>query len=480
MARPGVEITQSDIPPPRSSPTETGVWFAVGVTGKGKQEPITCKSLSQFEEKCGARLTTSFLYDAVETYFREGGDSVIIGRVIGPGAVQASRTLMDGAGTPDDTLVVTSRAYGADGNTLTVQVTHPTGSTYTLLINYGGVLVETAGPFDDPQDAVDWSEGSAYVTIVRGSSALIPAVLGASALTGGTDDAASATVTQVSAALALFVPSLGPGQVSAPGYTATDVHQAVLNHADNNGRVALLDSPDTATQATVTARVVSDRASEPRKGGTFWPWLKVPGLTTSTRRTVPPSALAAAKCAQVDALGNPNLPGAGLNRGVARWVTDLSQAPVTESQREALNSAGVNVIREYFGAIVIYGWRTLVDESSDPGWIDLGNTRLNMAISAKANATAEQYVFEQIDGREILFSKLGGKLTADLLEFYQDGALYGTNASEAFFVDTGSSVNTAESIADHKVRAKISYRPSPMAELVEIDIVKTAPSGSVS
>jgi len=79
MTRPGVEITSLARPVPKSAPTDTGVWFAVGATAIGPANTaVLIRSLNEYETTFGARSGGTLLYDAVETYFQEGGSRVYI------------------------------------------------------------------------------------------------------------------------------------------------------------------------------------------------------------------------------------------------------------------------------------------------------------------------------------------------------------------------------------------------------------------
>jgi hypothetical protein len=65
-----------------------------------------------------------------------------------------------------------------------------------------------------------------------------------------------------------------------------------------------------------------------------------------------------------------------------------------------------------------------------------------------------------------------------LTGYYESGGLYGDTPEEAFRVDT--SVNTPETIEAGQLRAVISMRVSPMAELVVIEIVKVPVSQEIN
>jgi hypothetical protein len=69
-------------------------------------------------------------------------------------------------------------------------------------------------------------------------------------LSGGTDDRANITQTQVDAALANLFLDLGPGQVASPNWQTSTAHLSLLSHAANYGRFALCDPVDTTTLST--------------------------------------------------------------------------------------------------------------------------------------------------------------------------------------------------------------------------------------
>src|SRR4051794_40819534 len=95
MTRPGVVISQRSTPPTRSAPTDTGVSFVVGLTDAGSLTPTLVRSLSDFERLFGPRVSYSVLYDAMDVFFREGGNRAYISRVVGPNPVIASHNLLD-------------------------------------------------------------------------------------------------------------------------------------------------------------------------------------------------------------------------------------------------------------------------------------------------------------------------------------------------------------------------------------------------
>lgn len=472
--RPGVSISLRSTPPPRSAPTNTGVWYVVGITESGPLTPTLVRSMADYERIFGARVSYGALYDSLDLYFREGGESAFVSRVVGPTPVYSSKNLLDGSSAIS--LVAKAIGPGSYGDSIKVGVRAGVGSgTFVIFIVIGTTEVETSPDLLDTTAAVSWAETSNYIRLTLGASSNDPAVAAAAALAGGNDDRGNITDAQWQAALDLFVADYGIGQISAPGQTSDVRHTQVLANAADTFRTAILDAPDTATSGTLLSSAAAARAGDERHGGLFAPWLVIPGYSGSTvERVVPPSGHVAGNLARNDASGlGVGQPAAG-DRGESGYATGISQQPWTESTRQSLNDGGVNVIIDRFGAIRTYGWRSLVSSVLDPDWVDLGHSRLFMAVAGESAAVGEGFLFEEIDGQGKLISDFGAALTAMLMRFWQNNDLYGATAAEAFFVDVGSTVNTPESLAQNQLKAVINIRMSPFAEFIPIEIVKTS------
>src|SRR5580765_8117293 len=480
--RPGTRIISQDSPPPRSSPTDTGVWLIAGITEKGPLQPVQdqpIESMSDFARIYGSRISTGIAYDAAEVFFHEGGGSLYVARVVGPAAATAPKNFNDaGAATA---LAISANAPGAWGNNLRVAIlAGDVGGNFKIQVTHATdpTVNELSPDLADPAAAVSWAQYSSYITAALGASSNDPVTIAAQALTGGNDDAAAVTDTQWQQALDRLSKELGPGQVSAPGRTTDVGHQQLVAHARDYNRVALLDPPDTNTSATLIASAAAAR-SDGRYAAMFWPWVKVPGTTSGTVRTVPPSASVAGIIANSDGTGHsPNQPAAGDN-GESRYAVGLSRPATGETaktpqERDALNTASVNVIRPMFGGFRVYGWRSLADPVAMRSWINFGNSRLHMAIVAEANNILETYLFEEIDGRGILMNDLKGSLNGMLLTWYNLGSLYGETPDQAFYVDVGPQVNTPTTIANRELHAVITLRMSEFAEYIELVLVKRA------
>lgn len=486
MSAPGVQIIQRDSPPARTAPTDTGVWFLAGITERGPTTPTLVTSLAKYAATFGDRVSYGIVYDALDVFFKEGGGSAYVARVVGPSPVAATVTLVDGAGSPVNALVVTANSYGDWGNSLNIAVlAGDNGGEFKLQVSHDvdGIL-ETSPSLVDQAAAFAWAANSSWITLAASTSSADPAVVAARSLVGGTDDHGSITDTHWKAALTRCTRDLGPGQVSMPGRTTTQANTDTLDHAATHNRIAILDGADTATIATLKTAAAAQTANA-ANGGLFAPWVKVPGNTATANlpRTVPPSAVVAGIIGRNDGAGiSPNKPSAGKLLGRSRYAIGLTQPAWTDTdggERDQLNEAGVNVIRQLYGVTTVYGYRTLADSVTDPNHVGLNNVRLDMRITAECEVILEDYVFDEIDGRGFLFSKVGGRLGGVLNAWWVAGSLYGDTSEEAYSVDLGPDVNTPETIVARQLRAAVGIKRSEMAEQVILELVTVGIAESV-
>jgi uncharacterized protein len=477
LIRPGVNVTLRPSPPTLGAPTDTGVWFVVGLADGGPLVPTLIRSMADYMNIFGQRVSYSVVYDALDVYFREGGGSAYLKRVVGPAAVTATKNLLDAGAAV--ALIASALGPGASGNSVSVGVRAGQGpGTFVVFNVVGGVEVETSPDLLDNPTAILWAQNSAYIRLAAGPSANDPAPAAAAVLAGGNDDRANITDAQWQAALDMITSDFGPGQVSAPGRTSDIGHQQLVDHAGKHQRVAILDAPDTSTVATLTASANGAKVGSSSKfGAMFWPWLVVPGIVSGSTRSVPPSALIAGLLGRNDGAGlGPDQAAAGDN-GVSLFTTSLSQPALSDSVRQQLNTAGIDVIRNLYGTYRNYGWRSLSDPTSEADWLNFGCGRLYMSIAANAQAIAESFIFDKLDGAGLTINRFNGALTGLLAGYYANGDLYGASPADAFFVDTGPKVNTATTIANHELHAILNVRMSEFAEMIQIEVYKRPISG---
>lgn len=287
--------------------------------------------------------------------------------------------------------------------------------------------------------------------------------------------------TNIATALALFTRDLGPGQVAVPGRKTAATRLAIAVHAEANNRIGVSAATSSATQGTVVAdaTVAGITALQERRMSLWAPDLIMPPVIPGgTNRTISPEAVVMGLISRRDGEGaTPNQPAAG-----ALGESDLALNTAftyTDADRNTLNLNAVNILRPMYGAVRVYGYRTLSDPATDDNWVNLANARLVMAVEAKADAIAERFVFRQLDGQRRTVVEFGGVLTGMLLPYWAAGSLYGTTPEEAFRVDVGPNVNTDVTIGNRQLRANIALRVSEFAEEVVIELVKVRTTESI-
>lgn len=453
----------------------------------------TVYSLDELVALTGARISTGFLYDAAEAFFREGGTQLNYSLVVSSTGVAAFRDLNNGAAAA--CLRVTAAGVGLYGNSWRVKVETnaqdaniPSGQFVITVDDGAGTIIETMPPMADETAALQYAASNwKRVVLSDQAGAGPPVALAYAALASGSAGGAIVDA-DWQTALDRFPKAWGPGQVLAPGRTTSVGHLQVIAHAVANNRHALLDTTDTATIATLTALADSDYAAPnqgARRAQLCWPWAVVPGLTPYTTRTVPWSAVQAGLCARVDALGNPNQPVAGESLAKSpRWVLGLSQANPSDADRTTLNDKGINValmVTDYGGGLrpVMYGNRTLSRELVDPNWLQASGSRMMMRLEDDVDQIMRLLVYEQ-NQKGSLTGRLSGELAAMLGEHFERGALYGDTPQEAFAVNCGPQINTDASIAAGLLKASVAARVTPGADRVSTELVRVSITDKVA
>lgn len=484
---PGTQVSIQIASTPSSVPSALGTFFVVGqaaIGPVGVAVPVT--SLTQYVNTFGGRnanATSQTLYDAVDAFFQEGGQLAYVSRVFAAASISTSvakTTLNDQAtGTALPTLQVAAQGPGVLGNQIQVAVT-ASGSSFTLTITCPGYPTEASPPLISPQAAVAWADTfSSLVTITDQAStstppANNPKTVAATSLTGGSDGAAPAA-SDWTTALTEFTSDLGIGQVAAPGQTTLPIWTPLLNHAAMLNRYALLDAPDNPLASGLQGSAASAQGSvtDPSFGFMLAPWTIYPGLPTSVQvpppdRHIAPSGPVAGAMARLAGAGNNGDAAAAGPNGQLVHASGVTQTYV-DSDRALLDQSGVGVIRNYRGAIMLYGYTGL---SLDPNWADVGNARLRMQIIDSVRQIGDSFIFADLDEAGHTLSAFGGMIAEFLTVLYNQNALFGASPSDAFFVNVGDSINTPQTASAREMLADISVRMSPTAEYVLIAVTK--------
>lgn len=474
---PGVITTITDSVVTSGVQSATGKWLVVGEAARGSTDTYeVVRNMTEFVAKIGARFTTSpLLYDSADEFFAGGGSVLIVARVVGPSAVKASFTLLDATNASSLKVTADSPGAWANGATggLTVQVTHPS-TGFAVVVAYAGTTVFTTPEFASVAEAVAWSfDNPSWVKLTDQASVAIPKVVAATNLASGADDRGSIVTASWTAALARLITDLGPGQVSAPGISTTAICQAVLDHCATMGRTPILDGPNSVVASDFSSVVTAVSGTGKKRGAVYGPWAVIRGLTPTTTRQIPYSAVQAAMTARSD--GNGTLPKVGLpvaadNGFVAdsSLVQDLT-VHWDKATRDTLNAAGVNAARvsPATNRVQTYGNTTMANTGTEPAWVQMHASRVFMYAQARGNEISEHYVERPLDPDRKTINEYGSKLEAFLEDLRADEQIANDPKTA---VDVGLQVNTDTTIAAKELHARMGVKPTGAADTVYLNV----------
>lgn len=468
MSLPGRSTTTVDQPAPRGPRLRLATPFVIAELEHGGTEPLLVNSLRDLQRQTGARTSdTADAHDWLDAHFQEGGVSAYVLPLRGPAAAVATHNVMDGAGSPAVALTVSAIEPGAYWNGaaggLSVDI-DVSSTNFEVKVYLDGTLVETSGMVATGADAAAWAAASSnYVTITDGPGVDPVATGSAANLTGGADDFAGITTTEITAAATAFSAELGPGHYVLPGRTDTASILAVAAVADGRNRLVKADLTDTATVGTLTTAAATLRASDYADIiDILAPRVTIPGLADGTSRTVPLSAIRSGIEGRNDQAGeSPNQPAAG-RWGITRYAIAVSQA-WGDTDRETLNDAGVNIAKIVDGDLRLYGARTAADPTTAAAAVRLGSARLRMAIAELTGYEAERLVFGEVDQGGVALGNLKGAVKGRINTF----------ARSLYFLSVDAELlENDDAPGTYYVEVTVTFQAAPDAERVSVIIVR--------
>jgi hypothetical protein len=447
---PDATVLIQDAPPPVTALNDTGTKFLIGLSARGKVAgPVTPDdALHSYDEWIAANgAAQSYNLNEARTvkrFFDEGGSRLFFSRIVGPAAAVAT-----GTGTQ---WTVAAKGPGSSYNTIKLGV-----ASGIATVKDGSTVLETSPPLATVADLQAWT--TAYSDYVIATPSLSAAIADQAdvTLSGGspTDDRTNITDTQRQTAIDRFGKDLGPGQVGAAGDSRSQMHAVLAAHAVTFNRIALCDPPDTATASTIAALGTTIRAlgrETARHCALLGDWLSVPGEAAGTPVLIPPSGIFAGLCARNDAQGNPNH---SIAEAASYSRTALSvHYSRSAADLQAFANAGVIPFVSDGGLIMPNDDITPVDPSVDEEWWELSTNRFFMRVIQDLRALAKAYMFRPVTGT-VDYAGYEGAVRGYLSQ-WMNVALFGDTPADAYRADAGSSVNTAETIRQKKLRVALS------------------------
>lgn len=486
-ARPGVYIEErlSTANAASVQTLETAVFM--GSISRGPSTPTRVSSWAEFSRYYGGFEQTGDLPHALYQYFNNGGRNAYVYRVLpSSGAITATRTLNDRAGTPLATLRVDALNQGAWGNSIYLDITNAASGTsgkFDLVVYYGGT---------DAQNVVErWTElsmtdtdpryvenvingvgtGSNYITVTDLDSATAapndaPALQTGTVLATGANGSAPAAG-QYQAAIDPGLDQITQSfSFNLPGVVDTTILNSAITYAEARGDVfVVIDTAANLTPSAAGTYATSLNVSS--YAAVYYPRYYAPDPSSTQRNTLrlfPPGAALIGKMAEIDAARGVHKAPAGLSVNV-RGAVGLERR-LSNDDLDTLHTNRVNAIRHLPGAgIVVMGARTLSRTGSD----QYITVRRSLIYLKKSLLASTQFaLFEPND--QTLWTALAGVVEQFLRDFWLHGGLRGATADEAFYVKCDGENNTTTTVANGEVHVEVGVALQYPAEFIIIQI----------
>jgi phage tail sheath protein FI len=486
--RPGVYV-QETLNPVQSTtgPNSDSIGAFIGANDRGPTTPTLITSWSDYVNKFGSWNTgaSNNLPLAAYMFFSNGGSKAYFARVTAS-AVSATRTLVDRAATPLNTLTVSAANAGAWGNNINISVTDSTTSgLFDISVYYNGstdaFLVERYTDLSMAATNARYAPtvvnaGSLYITLGDLGSATVgtsknPAIIANQALASGVNGSAITAVSSysvfdtVNQSLILNVPGFTDATTVNAAIAYADARQDVFVVVDGSG-LPVGDAVTSSTQLNLASTYTASSYA-----AVYYPPITIAdptggvGSATGSTKTIGAGAAVVGLYSATDASRGVYKAPAGLQ---ARLAGAVSVTPLTNANLDSLNSAAkpVNAIKFVPGSgIVVMGAKTL-----KAGYIDkyIPVRRTLIYLRKALTDLTEFAIFEPND--PALWRRLNATVSSFLTNFWSQGGLAGTTPASAFFVKVDSTNNPQPSIDNGEVNLEIGVALQRPAEFVIIKI----------
>ncbi|OPY54100.1 MAG: Phage tail sheath protein [Methanosaeta sp. PtaU1.Bin060] len=488
---PGVYIEEIAIGPTPIEGVSTSTAAFLGKTERGPIDPRLVTSVTQFQNLYGGYLSDSYLANAVDGFFANGGTRCYIARItrVDGTAKTSSYTINDASAKA--VMKVSAIGPGVWGNSIKVQITDASlesfdATLFKLIVTYtssvtGTTVTETYDNLSPSATSADYFEsrinGISYlITVLHQTSTNTPAnVTTAVSLTGGVDGTAD-TSGNVYLSTADYTGKL------MDATTGLRVGLDALSRISDISIVCIPDENDTTHLSGITAVLIShcetarDRFAILQSPSTtsdvsalyppqdsqyaafYHPWVQIIDPSTDLPKYVPPGGHMAGIYARSD-----------VNRGV--WKAPANETvsgvvalkfDIQKGEQDILNPRGVNCIRSFQGqGIKVWGARTI---SRNALWKYVNVRRLFIFLEKSIYQGTQWVVFEP--NNEALWARVKQSISQFLTEQWRAGALMGSTPEEAFFVTCDRTTMTQSDIDNGRLIVMIGVAPVKPAEFV--------------
>lgn len=468
-----------------SNPNET-VSALIGPIHRGPVDPMPVYSWTEFTKNFGAFAGNYELPYGAFHFFNNGGRELYIGRVIGAGAVAASRTFTD-SGTTDPALTVNALSPGAWGNDVYVVFSDSveTGS-YDMFVYYGGTaqsqLVErflslsnAEGAERDPERIVNSPRtGSKFVRVTKdGTNNPVSGESGEVLASGADGD--PPTVTEYTDMLSKFDVIDNPVVLNLPGVSDNDIVTQAVQHAEQNGDLFLVVDPPSGQEPSEVV-TWGGALSGSSYAAAYYPWVVFAdpsAQSRSTTRPSPPGAAVLGQYARIDTTRGVWKAPAGIDTRLNGAVS-LASA-LDGNDLASLNAAHINPLRHMPGAgITIHGARTLRVTNQADRYVNVRRSLIFLKRALK-----ELFRFAEFESNdEATWSMVRAEGSRFLSDFWQQGGLRGGAADEAFFVKCDAEINDEAALEQGIMNIEVGAALQRPAEFVIVTLSQWAGGSS--
>lgn len=293
-----------------------------------------------------------------------------------------------------------------------------------------------------------------------------PAVMAATALTGGADDdLAQLTNAHFTDAIDTLERVDAVNMLCAPDRRNDVVQKYMVAHCEKmQDRFAILDS-ERGQEPSNGVRTQRDTVSSERGyAALYYPWIYISDPNSDDRIMVPPSGHIAGVFARTD--NDKGVHKAPANESIT-GVLDLERT-LTETEAGQLNELSVNVLRRIRNrGFRIWGARTTATGTQ---WRYVNVRRLLLYIEESIQEGTQSALFEP--NNQPLWETLKRQVSDFLTRVWSGGALYGSTPEEAFRVRIDEELNPASVIALGQLVIEVMLRPTAPAEFIVFRIIQ--------
>lgn len=475
-----VEEVSSGAKPLEGVGTSTGAF--VGIAKRGPvNEARLITNWTQFTDTFGSFINEGMLAYSVYQFFNEGGTKCYVVRAA-KGSGDPSTLAKSNVVISD--LTVEANSEGTWGDELTVKINDESiipGETaartgyFKLIIEYQGDEVEAFDNLtmlDAATDHVGKRVDSKWIEVfdsgdTRPANGTYPLVDGKDGDTLNSTDWAGPPAPGEAAFISAFDPiddinivaipdALGDPTVTMAAYTYCVNRKDCFYVADTE---PALDVTEVVTFRQITGAFNSSYSA------LYYPWIEVPDPLNGGTKMTPPSGAIVGTYSHTDVVRGVHKAPAGIDVGYLNSAVGV-EYELTKGEHDVLNPVGVNAIRKFPGAgTVVWGARTL---SADSEWKYVNVRRLFLMLEETIDEGTQWVVFEPNTPK--LWGSVKRNISAFLTGVWRDGALFGSNAEQAFYVKVDGENNPPDVINAGKLIIEVGVAPVKPAEFVIIRI----------